>query len=104
MNRMLLLAAMMLASAAAHAGNEVQVTIKSFAFGPDSIEVPAGTTVVWVNKDNEPHTVVSDGKLFHSEALDTDERFSVTFDKPGTYGYFCTLHPHMTGKVVVSGK
>ena len=62
----------------------------------------AGTTVTWHNGDGEPHTVVSTQGLFRSAALDTDETFSFTFTQPGTYEYFCTLHPLMTGKVVVT--
>ncbi len=103
MNRILLFAALTLAGAAQGA-SETQVTIKNFAFGPAAVTVPVGTTVTWVNVDVEPHTVISNEKKFQSEALDTGDRFSVTFDKPGTYGYFCSLHPHMTGKVVVTGK
>ena len=103
MSRFILLAALLL-STSAHAGTESQVTIKSFAFGPAVLTVPAGTTVTWVNEDVEPHTVVSNDKKFQSEALDTGDRFSVTFDKPGSYGYFCSLHPHMTGKIIVKPK
>jgi plastocyanin len=79
------------------------VTIDNFAFGPAAITVAAGTKVTWTNRDDEPHTVVSadDPKLFKSGALDTDDNFSFTFDKPGTYRYFCSIHPHMTGTVVV---
>jgi len=86
---------------AASAEPAPQVVIEHFTFGPNAITVPAGATVTWVNKDVEPHTVVSNERKFQSEALDTGDRFSVTFDKPGSYGYFCSLHPHMTGKVVV---
>jgi plastocyanin len=100
MTRFLLLAALAL-SASVHAETGAQITIKAFAFGPASLTVPVGTTVVWINQDVEPHTVVSSDQKFQSEALDTGDRFSVTFDKPGSYGYFCSLHPHMTGKVVV---
>ena len=79
------------------------VTIDNFAFGPAAITVVAGTKVTWTNRDDEPHTVVSadDPKVFKSGALDTDDSFSFTFDKPGTYRYFCSIHPHMTGTVVV---
>ncbi len=77
------------------------VKIDNFSFGPAQITVPAGTTVTWTNRDDIPHTVVSDDKLFKSNALDTDDKFSYTFAKPGTYPYFCSLHPKMTGKVVV---
>jgi plastocyanin len=78
-----------------------EVRIDNFSFGPATLSVPAGTTVRWTNRDDIPHTVVSDDKLFKSKALDTDEQFSYTFAKPGTYKYFCSIHPHMTGTVVV---
>ena len=79
------------------------VTIDNFAFGPNSLTVAVGTTVTWINQDDEPHTVVNTGnpRLFKSGALDTGNKFSFTFDKPGTYRYFCSLHPHMTGVIVV---
>ena len=79
----------------------VEVKIDNFSFGPATITVPAGTTVTWTNRDDIPHTVVSDDKIFKSKVLDTDEKFSFTFSKPGTYPYFCSVHPKMTGKVVV---
>ena len=78
-----------------------EVKIDNFSFSPAVITVPAGTSVRWTNRDDIPHTVVSDDKLFKSNALDTDEQFSYTFNKPGTYSYFCSIHPIMTGKVVV---
>ena len=79
------------------------VTIDNFAFGPALTMVAPGTTVTWTNKDEEPHTVTSaDGGLtFKSPALDTDDKFSFKFDKPGTYKYFCSIHPHMVGTIVV---
>ena len=79
------------------------VAIDNFAFGPKSMTVPVGTTVTWINQDDEPHTVVNTGnpRLFKSGALDTGNKYSFTFDKPGTYSYFCSLHPHMTGVIVV---
>jgi len=79
------------------------ITIDNFSFGPQALTVPPGTTVTWINHDEEPHTVVNAGspRLFKSGALDTDDKFSFTFDKPGTYEYFCSIHPHMTGTVVV---
>lgn len=79
------------------------VAIDDFAFGPGTITVKRGTTVTWTNKDDEPHTVVSAGdpKLWKSPALDTDDHFSFTFNDPGTYKYFCSVHPRMQGKVVV---
>jgi len=80
-----------------------EVKIDNFTFGPATLTVPAGTTVTWINKDDIPHTVVStdDSKTFKSKVLDTDEKFSFTFSKAGTYPYFCSIHPKMTGKVVV---
>ena len=75
--------------------------IDNFSFSPATLEIKAGTTVTWTNADDIPHTVVSTDKVFKSKALDTDDKFSFTFDKPGTYPYFCSLHPKMTAKVVV---
>ena len=77
------------------------VTIDNFSFAPMQLEIPAGTQVIWINKDDVPHTVVSLDHKFKSRALDTDESFSVTFQTPGTYEYFCSVHPKMTGKIVV---
>ena len=103
MRRALLLTALLLPTLTTAQGPlPDQVVIQSFAFGPQAVTVRAGTKVTWVNKDVEPHTVVSDDHKFQSEALDTGDTFSVTFDKAGTYGYFCTLHPHMTGTVTVT--
>jgi plastocyanin len=79
----------------------MEVKIDNFSFGPPAITVTAGTTVTWTNHDDIPHTVVADDKSFKSKVLDTDEKFSYTFGKPGTYPYFCSVHPKMTGKVVV---
>ena len=86
-------------SAGAPATSEVK--IDNFSFGPAALTISAGTTVTWINRDDIPHTVVSPDKVFKSKVLDTDEKFSFTFDKPGEYGYFCSVHPKMTGKVVV---
>jgi len=77
------------------------VKIDNFVFGPQTITVPVGTTVTWTNSDDIPHTSVSTDGVFKSKVLDTDEKFSYTFTKPGTYPYYCTIHPKMTGKVVV---
>jgi plastocyanin len=79
----------------------VEVKIDNFVFGPQTITVPVGATVTWTNKDDIPHTSVSTDGVFKSKVLDTDEKFSYTFTKPGTYPYYCTIHPKMTGKVVV---
>jgi plastocyanin len=78
-----------------------EVEIDQFAFVPQRITVKAGTTVSWINDDDTPHTVASSSKLFKSKALDTKDKFAFTFTTPGTYAYFCSLHPHMTGVVVV---
>jgi plastocyanin len=79
----------------------VEVKIDNFTFGPQTITVPAGTTVTWTNKDDIPHTSVSTEGLFKSKVLDTDEKFSYTFTKAGTYTYYCSVHPKMTGQIVV---
>ena len=89
------------APADAKAGSETTVKIDNFSFSPATVTVPAGTTVRWTNADDIPHTIVSDDKSFKSKALDTDEQFTYTFSKPGTYSYFCGLHPKMTAKIVV---
>ena len=78
-----------------------KVEIDNFAFSPARISVKAGTTVAWLNADDTPHTVASSSKLFKSKVLDTDGSFSFTFTTPGMYEYFCSLHPYMTGTVVV---
>ncbi|GLS43799.1 cupredoxin domain-containing protein [Methylobacterium brachythecii] len=85
----------------AMAGETVTIRIDNFTFGPETVTVAPGTAVTWINGDDIPHTVVSQSKLFRSKTLDTDDRYSFTFDAPGEYPYFCSLHPHMTGKVVV---
>jgi plastocyanin len=77
------------------------VKIDNFVFGPQTLTVPVGTTVTWTNSDDIPHTSVSTEGVFKSKVLDTDEKFSYKFDKPGTYPYYCTIHPKMTGTVVV---
>ena len=79
----------------------VEVKIDNFVFGPETITVPVGATVTWTNKDDIPHTTVSTDGVFKSKVMDTEDKFSYTFDKPGTYSYYCTIHPKMTGKVVV---
>jgi plastocyanin len=79
----------------------VAVKIDNFVFGPQAITVPVGTTVTWTNSDDIPHTAVSTDGVFKSKVLDTDEKFSYTFTKAGTYSYYCSVHPKMTGQVVV---
>jgi len=91
------------AVAAQQKPQSAEVKIDNFSFGPATLTVSAGSTVTWTNRDDIPHTVVSsdDPKVFRSKVLDTDEKFSFKFDKAGTYSYFCSVHPKMTGKVVV---
>jgi plastocyanin len=87
------------ADTAAQAG---AVSIDNFTFGPQTLTVKAGTTVTWTNKDDIPHGIASANNGFaKSKALDTDDSYSITFTTPGTYQYFCYIHPHMTGTVVV---
>ena len=78
------------------------IEIKDFAFNPQTITVKSGEKVTWINRDEEPHTIVSVGKQFKkSTALDTDQEFTITVGAPGTYEYFCSVHPKMTGTIVV---
>lgn len=84
----------------ASTGN-AEVKIDNFSFGPQTVTIPIGATVTWVNRDDIPHTVVSTDGVFKSKVRDTDEKFSYTFTKAGTYSYFCSVHPKMTGQVVV---
>jgi len=81
----------------------VTVKIENFAFLPKELDIAAGTTVTWQNADDVPHTATSkdDPQVFDSGPLDTDDKFSFTFSKPGRYAYYCKVHPHMTGVVVV---
>ncbi len=78
-----------------------EVKIDNFSFGPETLTIPVGATVTWINRDDIPHTVVSTDGVFKSKVLDTDEKFSFTFSKAGTFPYFCSIHPKMTGKVIV---
>ena len=83
------------------ASGKVEVKIDNFTFSPKSLSIARGTTVTWVNRDDVPHTVKSTEKKFKSGTLDTDDTYSFTFTEPGTYPYFCTVHPHMTGEIIV---
>lgn len=84
------------------ADKDVKITIDNFTFSPPEITVPVGAVVTWVNHDDIPHSVVAgDKKTFRSKALDTDDSYSFTFTAAGDFSYFCGLHPHMTGKVIV---
>lgn len=88
-------------AAAKAAGQTVAVQIRNFAFVPQVVTVAPGTTVTWTNADEDPHTATANDRSFHSPALDTGGKFSFTFMKAGDYAYFCSLHPHMTGKIIV---
>jgi plastocyanin len=78
-----------------------EVRVDNFTFGPETLTVPGNSTVTWVNKDDVPHVIASDDGLFKSKALDTDDKYSYTFTKAGTYPYYCSVHPKMVGKIVV---
>ena len=82
------------------AADATAVKIGNFTFGPQELKVKAGTTITWTNEDDMPHTVVSPNN-FRSKVLDTESTYSFTFTTPGTYKYFCSLHPHMTGTIIV---
>lgn len=83
------------AATATQTASDTVVKIDNFSFSPATL------TVRWANGDDIPHSIASDDKAFKSKALDTDERFTYRFTRPGTYGYFCGLHPKMTAKIVV---
>ena len=87
----------------ANAASEASTIVmaKDFMFAPTSLTVAAGSTVTWTNRDDEPHTVVSENGLFRSAALDTNESFSYRFEKAGTYRYACSIHPRMVGTIIV---
>ena len=99
-----LLAAPVAPSSASAAMRETPstVAIGNFTFDPPALTVPVGATVTWVNRDDIPHTATSATGLFGSPALDTDEHFAFRFDQPGSYRYFCKLHPHMSGTIEVT--
>ncbi|HEX7893862.1 MAG TPA: cupredoxin family copper-binding protein [Terriglobales bacterium] len=78
-----------------------QITVDNFTFTPGTLTVPVNSTVTWMNKDDVPHVIASTDGLFRSKGLDTDDHYSYTFTKPGTYSYFCSIHPKMVGKIVV---
>src|SRR5262245_54908102 len=83
---------------AAERHKPAEVKVDNFSFGPETVTVPLNTTVTWVNRDDVPHVIASTDGVFRSKALDTDDKYSFTFDKPGTYAYFCAIHPKMVGK------
>lgn len=96
------LLSMVLVSTSSSASPEpATIVVENFMFAPMTSTIKAGSTVTWLNKDDEPHTVVSDTGAFHSAAMDTNETFSFQFDKPGTYRFICSIHPRMVGTIVV---
>ena len=97
----ILLASPLTRAASADEPAASEVKIDNFSFSTPSLTVKAGTEVTWVNRDDIPHTVASDDGVFRSKALDTDDKYSFKFEKPGTYRYYCSIHPKMTGEVVV---
>lgn len=96
-----LLLTLSLASAGAAVAETASVKIDNFTFAPAELTVAPGTTVTWTNDDDIPHTVTATAKTFKSKPLDTNDHFAFTFMVPGDYAYFCSLHPHMTGKIIV---
>ncbi len=84
--------------------DEARVSIDNFTFTPALLHVPPGTTVTWMNGDDIPHTVKAVDKSFRSKPLDTGDHFAFTFLTAGDYDYFCSLHPHMTGKIIVRAR
>jgi plastocyanin len=92
-----------LVSARGRAAQPVQVGIDNFTFSPPTLALGAGGTVTWVNHDDIPHSIVCPALGLKSSVLDTDQSFSRRFDQPGSFDYFCGIHPHMKGKLVVSG-
>jgi len=83
------------------ASSPLEVRVDNFTFGPATLTVPVNSTVTWVNKDDLPHVIASNDGVFKSKALDTEDKYSYTFSKPGTYAYFCSIHPKMVGTIIV---
>src|SRR5262245_25715338 len=96
-----LLLAIVVGQSAPVRAQEATVTIDNFTFAPAALTVAAGTKVAWKNQDDIPHSIVERNQRFRSKALDTDESFSFTFSSAGSYDYFCGLHPHMVGRIIV---
>ncbi|MGH9513063.1 MAG: cupredoxin domain-containing protein [Terriglobales bacterium] len=83
------------------ASSPTEVRVDNFTFAPETLTVSVNSTVTWVNKDDVPHVIASTDGVFKSKALDTDDKYSYTFTKAGTFAYYCTVHPKMVGKIVV---
>ena len=91
-----------LPASASHIAASAEVRVDNFSFSPAMLIVTVGTTVTWVNGDDIPHTIVANNRAFRSKTLDTEDQFSFTFSTAGEFEYFCSLHPHMVGKIIVS--
>ena len=89
------------ATATGETAQPTEIKVDNFTFAPETLTVPANSTVTWTNKDDVPNVIASTDGLFRSKGLDTDDHYSFKFTKPGTYNYFCAIHPKMTGKIVV---
>jgi plastocyanin len=98
---LVLVIALRSAPATGQSAQPTEIKVDNFTFSPETLTVPANSTVIWTNKDDVPHVIASTDGLFRSKGLDTDDHYSFKFTKPGTYNYFCAIHPKMTGKVVV---
>jgi plastocyanin len=85
------------------AAQEADVYIDNFTFAPESLAIRPGTAVTWVNQDDIPHSVYCEALHLHSPPLDTGEKFTHIFDRPGKFAYICAIHPHMHGRIVVQG-
>jgi plastocyanin len=79
----------------------IEVRVDNFSFAPETLTISVNRTVTWINKDDVPHVIASTDGLFKSQTLDTDDKYSYTFNKVGTYPYYCSVHPKMTGKIIV---
>jgi plastocyanin len=88
-------------AATAATAADTEVKIDNFTFVPQRVTVKPGTTVTWINEDDIPHAIAATGKEFRSKVLDTNDKYSFTFTTVGKFEYFCSLHPHMTGTIVV---
>ena len=97
------IALLVMAAVAPARAADSAVTIDNFTFTPQTLTVPKGTTVIWTNRDDIPHVVLLTAAKARSPVLDTGESYSFTFAQPGTFAYYCALHPHMQGSVVVTG-
>ena len=98
---LVLVIALRSAPATGQSAQATDIRVDNFTFSPETLTVPANSTVTWTNKDDVPHVIASTDGLFRSKGLDTDDHYSFKFTKSGTYNYFCAMHPKMTGKIVV---